>query len=626
VSATPDITEALPLSVSGGGALVAIGDPSAWDVTFGSIGFNLKPSPQAPYQRGSEQVRKQQIDTSDSAGEQSLSSWWTRSQDSWDMGAGVRWYEPGAEAETVHRFRDCQGIDVWTPGELSLLRDVDLSSTHAEDVFVCGLAVAGVSGFVRAHGSKVDWVPEGGTVVSGTLPGVGATQPAAAGGTVWVGHNGGVSKFDAATGTVTTPYTCTGVARVWWVKARLICAIANRLYELTPGGSGVIETLHPTPLYEHPDAGWVWTDVAETGAAILAAGYADNDSAVFRFTLEQDSGGQLVLSGGSQVAKMPPTERVTCMGNYLGSYIVLGTSVGVRVGFAADDGLVQYGPLTVELDTAATDVTFRDRFAYLSVTNALPDGTSGAVRIDLSAPVGESGRFAWAWDASAKTVGESTSIALVGDRVVVAADRKVFVQSATQYVASGWLDTGGIRFRTVEPKAFRLARLVCLLNGGRVALTSVTPSGAENRVVEFAPSFQTEADVAIQAPGTVHQYLSFRITLTPSDAGQSPVVSGLVIKAVPAASRVRLFQYPLSCFDFEEDRYGNRFGDVGYSYLRLKALEDLEETGRPVRVADNRTGEVFTGQIETVDFRVESAPDGPHANYGGVALVVVRRL
>lgn len=628
----PDITETLPGELPGGTSST-VTDPSLWDVVFGSLGFNLKPSERDPYQRGTEQSRKQQLDISESAGEQSLSSWWKRSQDSWHMGAGLRWYEPGSDRGAANRFATSQGVDVWDQGSLTLLHKMDAVTTEAAaDTYVCGLAVGSTVGYVKAGGNAVAWVPETGGGTSGTLPNTAATQPAAAGGLAWIGHTNGISSFAASTGTVATPYTCTGNARVWWVKARLVAAIGNKLYELSPTASGVVETLHPTPLFTHPQSDWTWSDVTETAGAILASGYSNNSSAVFRFTLELDTSNMPVLSGGSQVAPMPPGEQITCMSAYLGTYLILGTSAGVRVGYADDDGAISYGPLSLELTSPALDVTFRDRFAYVTATNGLPDGTSGVVRIDLSAEVpntdGEpSGKFAWAWDVSTAATGTCLSACLVHERVVLASGRVVFEQSATAFVDEGWLDTGRIRFATVEPKAFRLARLVSSLNGGRVGLIAVTPDGAEARVVEFDASYSTTSDVAVQIPGQLlHQHLSFRVFLRPSTAPSSPVVSGVTVKAVPAASRVRLYQYPLSVFDSEQDRHGTIRGGRGYAYRRLTELEALEASGAPVTVTDNRTGESFTGQIDTVDFRSTAPPDRHESGFGGVAVVVVRRL
>lgn len=624
-STPPDITESMPGALS---ARVAAdyGDGADWDVSFGGLGFNLAISEQNPYLRGAEQARKEQIDTSTDAGEQSLSSWWTRSQSSWHRGAGVRWYEPGAEPETVHRFGESQGVDVWTPGQVTLLgATTPVGSAGADPVFVSGAQVAGVRGFVRVAGDAVEWVPSVGEGTSGTLAGSGATQCSTAGDVVWVGHEGGVSTFDPATGTTSQVYTCTGRARVWWVKSRVIVAIGPALYEVTPGGSGTVEG-DGTELFTHPSPAWVWTDVAEVGGAILAAGFAESSSAVFRFVLEQDEFGLFHLSAGAQVAQMPPGETIHCMGVYLGAHLVLGTSMGVRVGFANEAGDVQYGPLTVETDLPVTDVTFHDRFAYVGVSQAFPDGTSGAARVDLSQEIEGLGRYAWAWDAGTGTTGVVSSVALVGDRVVLAAGNQLFVQGDTP-VAEGWLTTGRIRFRTVEPKAFRRARMVAELHGGEVQLTAVDPGGAEHRVVTFGPAFATSSDVAIQAGSRLlNQFLTFRVVLRRSPAGVSPVVSGLVVKAVPAPSRVRLFRFPLMCFDFETDRHGNRKGREGGAFARLAALERLEASGAPVLVVDHRTGEAVTGQVDSVDFEGRSAPDGPSSSFGGVATVTVRGL
>lgn len=626
-SAAPDITESLPGPLSA--RLSSNYPPEAgWDVTFGPLGFALRPSASTPYERATEDSRKQQIDTSTSPGEQSLSSWWIRSQNSWDMGAGVNWYEPGTVSETVNRFGESFGVDVWTPGEVSLLRKMTAVASHSGTVHLSALEVGGNLGWVEAYDSTATWTPAGaGTATTVTLGGGNCTQPAAAGGAAWIGHDGGVSKFTPGS-PVATPITCTGNARVWWVKARLIVAVANVLYEVPATGTGALPAGGKV-IYTHADTNWRWSDVSETAGTILASGYSGGDSAVFRFTIDNDSTGTPVLSSGSQVTRTPPGERITAMAVYLGSTVVLGTSLGVRIGQVTDAGDLQYGPLTVSTAQPVLDVTFRDRFAYLTVSAAQPGGLSGAVRVDLSAQVGDSGTYAWAWDACTNTVDPATSLCLVGDRVFVASGTTVFGQSATDRVDRGWLSTGRIRYGTVEPKAFRLARMVVATNGGRAELTVLSPDGAEHRVVEFTDAFRTDDDVDVSVPGRpTMQYATFKVYLSAATAAPSatPVLSALSVKAVPAASRVRLYQFPLSCFDFEEDRYGNRRGMEGGAFLRLSALELLESKSAPIAIVDNRTGEAFVGQIDSVDFTSATPPSKSNHNFGGVATVRVRRL
>src|SRR5690606_2668100 len=133
-------------------------------------------------------------------------------------------------------------------------------------------------------------------------------------------------------------------------------------------------------------------------------------------------------------------------------------------------------------------------------------------------------------------------------------------------------------------------------------------------------------EASVQIPGrSLLPFLEVRIVLT-SDGDANPVVSGLSLKAAPSPSRVRLYQFPLSVFDVEEDRRGNRMGREGDAYRRVRALESAEETGSPVKVMDNRTGESFIGIVDSVEYTVTTPPDRDESGFGGVAVVVVRRL
>jgi hypothetical protein len=648
-STTPDITEPLVAALSPEEA-AAYPIDAGWDVTFGEIGFRLRPTPQYPYRRETERVSREQIDTSDEAGEQSLSSWWTRSQTSWHLGAGVKWYEPGAEEETQYRFANSQGVDVWTPGELKLLPKMQ-SYPADERVYVQSMHRLGKPGWLFVEytgtGINMDWVSNGLVPITGkTILGASEfTRPAIAGSSVWMGVTDGIVYWDVSTTSGYSPtsptWTCTGIPQVWWAKSRLIVALGPALYELTPGAESGELTSVATQIYEHPDSEWQWIAVAETGEAILAAGVSGGSSGVFRITIEQDETGMPVLSGASQVASLPPGEQISCMGIYLGTMLVLGTSRGIRIGVANESGVVQYGPLTVELSHPPSDVLFDDRFAYVAVTAALPDGSSGLVRIDLSTPVDETGRFAWAWDLSAGVSARALSVSRIQfedeDQLITAwymalegygAVASEPAGEAYGYVDEGWIESGRIRFRTVEPKAFRLARTIAELNDGEVQLTAVTPDDVEHRVYTYRPGFTTSQDVGITIPGRpTNQYLSLRIKLRPNDDGDAtPVVRGYSLKAVPAPSRMRLLQFPVSVYDFETTRHGQTVGMEGGALRRLLALERAEDAALPITVRHLASGDSFTGMIESVQFSSEAPPDGNQSGFGGVALVTVRKL
>lgn len=620
-SAPPDITEGFPVALPEG-LLAAYGASSDWDVSIGALGFNLRVSERNPYIRATEPVRKQQFDASQSPGEQSLSSWWTRSQDSWDHGAGIRWYDPGVSEETRDRFGDSDGVDVWTPGEFSLLPRLVEADVAVPVGHLSTTTVGGVPAVAFADGPLVGHYTSAGGHDTATLGGGGASQPAVHGERVFVGRDGGVDVYDPNTGVVSEVATVTGAARVWYTKARLLVAVGNKMWWVSPNSVTDVDA-DGVLLYEHPDAAWVWTDVAEAGGAVLASGRSAGNSAVFRFTVTEEDGVP-ALGYGEQVAALPPGEAITCMGVYLGASLVLGTTLGVRVGEVADSGEVRYGPLTALTGSPVTDVAFRDRFAFLGAYRA-SEGAVYVLRVDLSAQADEMGRFAWAWDVrSGEVASGAGSVAFLGEQAVLAAGGSLWVPDG-QKVPSGWLSTGRIRFGTNEPKAFRLVRVTGAPNGGRIEMRAQV-DGTEFLLTSFSDESPPGAEAPVLIPGrSLLQFLELRVVLR-SDGAADPTVSGWTLKASPSPSRVRLYQFPLSVFDVEENRHGVAAGREGDAYSRIRALEALEESGLPVKVTDNRTGESLVAQVDSVEFTNVTPPDGPECGFGGVALVTLRRL
>lgn len=630
----PDITESIPGTL-GGATAAKVAIPQGWDVAFDSEGFNLRVDETNLYQRSTERPRKQQIDTSPQAGEQTLGNWWTRSQDTWDLGAGVTWYEPEAQEGTLGRFHESQGINVWTPGELRLLNAMDtVTAAAGADSHLVTFDTALDQGVVEFRGEVARRITAAG-VSSATTTGTtntGFTMPTVSGDSVFVGSTTGVWQYVPSLTTLTlvlthsTPHS----SRVWWVKNRLVIALGATLYSAARSASGALSG--QTVLFTHPDPSWRWVGVAEASTAILAAGSSNGESGVYRMNIINDDDGNPQIGPGSQVISMPNGEIIYSMGTYLGTSLVLGTSYGVRVGQMNSDGDASLGVLTIESTTPVVDIAFRDRFAYVPLTTGLPDGGGGAARIDLSSPIGESTRYAWATDVRVPSGTAQTlaSIALVGDRVALSNTAGTYLQSATRYESIGYLDTGRIRFATVERKAFCWLRIVSEVGAGRILITAVDPSNNETNIVAMDSSFATDDDISIVVPQRpLDQYLSFRMYLEPGGVGDTdtPVIGGLVIKAQPASSRIRLFQYPLQIADTEKNRVGEtRSGGPASGYRRLAQLERLEETGVPIQVFDSRTGERYRGQIDSIDFSTSIPPDKGTLGYAGVALVVVRRL
>ena len=108
----------------------------AYDVAIGGLPFIYAINDARPYIRQTAPYKKDQFDNGAEPGEQSLTGWWLRSQSSFHGGEGIKFYDPSAGEAVAHRFTDSNNVDVWTKGQVTLLKDV--VSTHATTGAVVG--------------------------------------------------------------------------------------------------------------------------------------------------------------------------------------------------------------------------------------------------------------------------------------------------------------------------------------------------------------------------------------------------------------------------------------------------------------------------------------------------------
>ena len=119
-----DITEGIPYVLSNpSGSTTYAATREAYDVAIAGLPFFLMNSDDSPYRRVTAQYRKQQIDQTREAGEQTLTGWWLRSQSSFHLGAGIKFFEPQQEESLRFQYTESKGLDVWTRGQATLLND-----------------------------------------------------------------------------------------------------------------------------------------------------------------------------------------------------------------------------------------------------------------------------------------------------------------------------------------------------------------------------------------------------------------------------------------------------------------------------------------------------------------------
>lgn len=446
-----DVTEGLPYNLSNPTPASRVYQMTgeSYDLSVNGLPFYIFSTDETPYRRQTAPYRKQQIDQTNEAGEQSLTGWWLRSQTSFHSGDGINYYDPAAGETVQYRFSDSRGVDVWTKGQVTLLNNS--SEEH------------GVSGALQTNGKRnqalrsiqwgttegvllhdeydIDKIDKDGTVthfVDYNAVGAYKAYDVCDDGTVayWLAliDDSGTDKTamykkpltgsSASTADVTEMFKTSAVvvnnAVMEYVKERIIACINNAVYELTPSSSAL-----GSAIYTHPNTSHVFTSITASGAAIYVSGYTGIQSTILRFTISNTGAMPSLTNGTSAIvaAELPTGEIVHRIFYYLG-YMLIGTNKGVRAASVSDDGSIIYGPIIVETSQPVYDFAAKDSYVWCATG---VDGSPGLIRIDLSNEI-ETLRFAWAHDVfySAKSGHETTAVAFAnGTDQLVYASRAV---------------------------------------------------------------------------------------------------------------------------------------------------------------------------------------------------------
>ena len=410
-----DITEeiAVPIGIGSTSSIWQNTDV-AYDVALGGLPFIYAINDARPYLRQTAPFRKEQFDNSAEPGEQSLTGWWIRSQISFHAGAGINFYDPSPNEEFGHyRFADSKGVNVWTKGEVTLLKDVTSSHLTTGDIRTTGrrfqelrsIEWNGNKGVLLKDEYDVDKIDSTGTETHFINYNAGTDAP------VHGICDDGVNAFwitntatkktvykkpltgDATTGPgdVTTMFDEVGTisnAVMEYVKERIVMCADNKVYEFASSATAM-----PTAVYTHPSSSHIYTSIAASGPAIYVAGYTGIQSTIQKFTLST-TGVMPTLTSAVVAAELPVGEIVHKIFYYLG-YMMIGTNKGIRAAVISDqDGSINYGPLIVETTQPCYDFAARDRFVWCATG---VDGEPGVIRIDLGTEI-DNLRFAYAND------------------------------------------------------------------------------------------------------------------------------------------------------------------------------------------------------------------------------------
>jgi len=649
---TRDITEGRGSATASIGRAIAIdlgiiSSTSTWqntnesyDVAIGGLPFFYAISDARPYIRQTAPFSKEQSDIGAEPGEQSLTGWWLRSQSSFHNGTGIKFYDPSAGETVSHRFADSDNVDVWTKGQVTLLKETANMSGVSSGIYKLLSIVDGSTNKI------LGWIPASTTIKNYTANGTaveythvtGIAQPldtailavATDGTNLFIADNDHIYTGPIATPTAGySRYYNTGSEKVvlGWVKQRLVACVGPSVYELT-NAKGTDHDLGPDS-YTHPNADWTWTSISEGGSAIYASGYAGGNSAIYKFVLS-NAGVMPTLTSGIVAAQLPIGEIVYKIESYLG-YLMIGTNKGMRVASISDTtGDLTYGPLIFEDTNGVRDFAFRDRFVWATGT---VNGCAGLYRVDLGSEI-DSLRFAYAKDAYLSTAtGYATSVDFVGNTDQIAfttsGSNGIAIQSTTVLASKGSITTGKIRFSTLEPKNFKRLIARGTFTAGTLTLSSLATNTGGTDVQYDHIGYVREVlpvEVTTSRPEEPQEFLAYKFTFErdTTDTTTGPIFKGYQAKATIATARQRMIKFPVYCFDIETDRFNTVVGYDGRAFARIKLLEEIEKTGNVLAWQDLTTGETQQAVIQEVTFTRMTPPDKRFDGFGGIVEITIR--
>ena len=629
----------------------------AYDCAIGGMPFVYAISDTRPYSRQTAPFKKDQFDNGAEPGEQSLTGWWLRSQQSFHSGTGIKFYDPASLDDTGHyRFADSKGVDVWNKGEVTLLKNCTTSShpvtgtiasNGTPNQHVRSIKWGTTSGVLLHDEYDVDKIAVDGTVThfidynagAGVYPVLGICDDGTY--AYWYTNvtSGGVTKHTmfkkpltgsaASTADEVKMFDTTGTvsnAVMEFVKERIVLCADNKVYEVSTSATAL-----PTPIYTHPTTNYVYTSITASGAAIYISGYNGIQSTINRFTLNT-SGVMPTLTSAVVAAELPVGEIVHKIFYYLG-YMMIGTDKGIRAAQVQDDGSILYGPLIMETNQPCYDFAARDHYIWCA-TGVGSD--AGVIRMDLSNEL-EPLRFAYANDLymDGVTGRQTTGCAFANgtERLIFVTtkaggvDGGIYIEDAATLRPSGYLTTGNIRFGTLEPKNFKRLLGRGDFTYGSMTLETVDANGTEYDHIAYDANV-SPIEVTTNSPATAQEYVAYKFILyrDATTTSLGPIFKGYQAKATIATPRQRLIQFPVYCYDIEADRYNAEFGYSGRAVERIQRLEEIEESGDIVTFQDLSTGETFQVQIERQLFTRLTPPDREASNFGGIIEITVRTV
>lgn len=557
------------------------------------------------------------VDQSTEPGEAAINpqGLWRRSQTSWHYGAGQE-YSDTADAEG-YRFYESKGIDIWTRGQLSLLRDTTQAYPSANSNLYATTADSRIYG---TDGQSVKFTTDWSTFT--TVTGTAASNLysiASDGYNVFYSYaNGDIDQTNAGITTSSAYITGIEAGVLRYVRGRLMVAgqgaDKHKIWNITtaPGSS----QNNPSALYTHPNTNFIWVDFAGGQNHIYCAGNAGNKSLIYKTQIKADG---TALDIPTVAAELPFGEIIKTIDAYLG-YILIGTETGIRFCSADSDGNLIVGPL-IRTNSTVECFAAIGQYVYFGWTNY--DSTStGIGRLDISRQI-TTNQPAYASDLMVTGQGRVVDIhEFDGDPVFTVAGLGAYRPHSTDLVSSGYIDSGIYRWGVPDAKFIPKWDLRTEPLNGSVTISVASDSGDFETV--GTQSNQNSLESTLDGFETKVYEASLKLTLSRSgtDSTKGPVVTRWMGRAYAAPLRSQIFSVPLLLHHKINVRDREYYFNVDDELVRLR---DLVENPRVVTYQENT--DTYSVVVEDVRWiPVDSAHNHNEWDWDGTCVVIMRSV
>ena len=562
------------------------------------------------FQRQGDTRVRDSVDQSAEPGEAALSSQglWPRSQASWHYGAGQT--ASDAKDAELYRFNTSKGVDVWTRGELSLLKDVTQVSADAAAILKC--ITVGTRLYVGTSQS-VKYTTDLSAFTNCTGEPVADIKAMTTDGfNIFVAFNAvGIYSATTSSDNFTQYITGTDTFTVLrYVKSRLMAAQANSIYNFTASGAP------SAAIFTHLNTAFRWVGFAGGQNHIYAAGWAGDQSLIYRTTIVADA---TTLSAPIVAGELPKGEIVTGLDAYLG-FILVGTTQGIRVCTADTNGNLVIGPL-IDLDVQVSSFTGYGKYVWFNWTNF--DGTStGLGRMDLSISISEN-QPAYASDLMVTAQGITSSVTTFSGRpVFVVEGTGIYVEHATNKVSTGYLESGKYTWGIADAKFVPKWDMRFKPLKGTATLSIKSDGGAYQSFAAYSTVDGTNTTINGLEGQVFDAEVKITLTRSSTDSTLGPTLTRWRGKAYAAPSRGIVFNVPILLHKKLTPKNGvTRDCDV---LLERAYLDDLYQNPRVVNYQEG--ADTFSVVVEQCTWNAVKSSAVEGFVYDGTMSVQMRSI